>query len=73
MVTITLPEASAHLSGICPPSNQPDEYGLFKVGPGAGPEPTHPQHFQKYLRPRRHSLKAVPQAPGDKPNLSDEG
>ena len=31
--------------------------GLFKVGPGAGSEPTRIQRVQKCLEPHRHSLK----------------
>ena len=30
---------------------------LFKVGPGAGPQPTCAWHFEKYLGPRQHSPK----------------
>ncbi len=29
--------------------------GLFKVGPGAVPQPIRAQHFEKYLGPHQHS------------------
>ena len=31
--------------------------GFFMVGPGAGPQLTRARHFEKYLRPCRHSPK----------------
>ena len=55
------PSAAYDISdGICPPSHQPDDCStrpFFKVGPGAGPEPTRARYFQKYLGHRRHYPK----------------
>ena len=43
--------------GICTPSGRVWHKAFFKVGPGAGLEPTRARHFQKCVGPRRHSSK----------------
>ena len=47
--------------------------GLFKVGPTRGQSPHAPGISKYALSPVGIPLKGAPQAPGDKPNPSEEG
>ena len=62
--------------GICPPSHQPDECGtrpFLRWVRAQDRNPYAPAISKNAWDPVGIPLKGVPQAPGDKPNPSEEG